>query len=125
LRRIAQALRPGGACYIEDFSERAPFPEPDLRDLRDIVFGITVTGIDAYVADLRAAGFNRIEAIDLTDQWVPFVTERLTTWRANQAVYTRGHSAAAYHEQERFYAAVARLFESGRLGGLRVVAHVP
>src|SRR5262249_29671084 len=73
LTRIAQALRPGGGCCIEDFSERAPFTELDLRDLRDVVFAISVTPIDPYVADLRAAGFTRIEATDMTEEWAPFV----------------------------------------------------
>ena len=125
LARIAQALRPGGGCYLEDFSERAPFIESDLRDLRDVVFAITVTGIEAYIADLRAAGFTRIEATDMTEQWAPFVSARLTAWRGNRNSYTRDHGAAAYAAQETFYAAVARLFESGRLGGVRLVAHVP
>jgi sarcosine/dimethylglycine N-methyltransferase len=125
LARIARALRPGGGCYIEDFSERAPFTEHDLRDLRDAVFAITVTSIDTYVADFRAASFSRIEATDMTEEWTPFVTARLTAWRGNRNAYARDHGAAAYAAQENFYAAVARLFESGRLGGVRLAAHVP
>ncbi len=125
LSRIAATLRPGGGCCLEDFSMRAPFGDADLRDLRDIVFGITVTDTDDYVADLRAAGFARIEVIDMTDEWTPFVIARLEAWRANHAAYSRTHGEAAYAAQETFYAAVARLFESGRLGGVRVVAHVP
>jgi cyclopropane fatty-acyl-phospholipid synthase-like methyltransferase len=125
LSRIARALRPGGGCYIEDFSLRAPLTESDLRELRDVVFGINVTSIDQYVADLRGAGFARIDATDMTDHWVPFVSARLKAWRDNRAAYARDHGEAAYAAQERFYAAVARLFETGGLGGVRVVAHVP
>jgi len=125
LAQIARALRPGGGVYLEDFSERVPFTEPDRRDLREIVFGVTVTGTEAYVADLHVAGFTRIEATDMTDHWVPFVTARLKAWRENQTAYERDHGAAAYAEQERFYAAVARLFENGSLGGVRLVAQVP
>ena len=125
LARIARTLRPGGGCCIEDFSMRAPFSAPDLRDLREIVFGIAVTDTDSYVADLRATGFDRIEVADMTDHWTPFVTERLRTFHANHAAYARAHGEAAYAAQEAFYAAVARLFEGGSLGGIRVLAHVP
>ncbi|MGH7124187.1 MAG: class I SAM-dependent methyltransferase [Stellaceae bacterium] len=125
LTRIARALRPGGGCCLEDFSIRAPLEAADLRDLRDIVFGITVTSTEAYVADLGAAGFADIECTDMTNEWTPFVTARLQAWRANRGAYARAHGEAAYAAQDRFYAAVARLFESGRLGGVRVVAHAP
>jgi cyclopropane fatty-acyl-phospholipid synthase-like methyltransferase len=125
LARIAQALRPGGGCAIEDFSMRAPFAPHDLRDLREIVFGITVTGIADYVRDLEAAGFVDIAATDMTEDWTPFVTQRLKAWRENHAAYARAHGKAAYVAQETFFAAVARLFESGSLGGVRLVARVP
>jgi cyclopropane fatty-acyl-phospholipid synthase-like methyltransferase len=124
LARIARALRPGGACYIEDFTARAPFSARDLGDLREVVFAITVTNVAQYLADLHSAGFARIEAMDMTDHWTPFVTERLKAWRENHAVYAERHGEAAYMGQETFYAAVARLFENGSLGGVRLVAHV-
>lgn len=124
LARIAQTLRSGGACYIEDFTARVPFSARDLRDLREVVFGITVTDVAQYLTDLRSAGFARIEATDMTDHWTPFVIERLKAWRENHAVYAEGHGEAAYLAQEAFYGAVARLFENGSLGGVRLVAHV-
>ncbi|HKX09777.1 MAG TPA: class I SAM-dependent methyltransferase, partial [Stellaceae bacterium] len=102
LARIASALRPGGGCCLEDFSMRAPFEAADLRDLRDIVFGITVTSTEAYVADLHAAGFASIEVMDMTDEWTGFVTARLQAWRANHAAYARAHGEAAYAAQETF-----------------------
>lgn len=125
LARIARTLRSGGGCCIEDFSMRAPFSAPELRDLREIVFGVTVTSTDAYIVDLRAAGFSRIEVTDMTDHWTPFVTERLRAFHANYSAYAQAHGEPAYAAQETFYAAVARLFEGGSLGGIRVVAHVP
>jgi cyclopropane fatty-acyl-phospholipid synthase-like methyltransferase len=124
LTQIVRTLRPGGRVFLEDFSMRAPFEAPELRDLREIVFGITVTSVADYVADLRAAGFSEIDPVDMTDEWTPFVTERLRAFRENRATYVSAHGEAAYTAQETFYAAVARLFEGGRLGGVRLVAHV-
>ena len=103
----------------------APFAARDLKDLREIVYGITVTSIEDWVGDLRAAGFVDIAATDMTDRWTPFVVARLEAWRDRHAEYASAHGEDAYAAQERFYAVVARLFESGSLGGVRLVARVP
>lgn len=125
LGRLAQLLRPGGGVYVEDLCERAPFAAHDLADLRRVVFGVTVTPPDAYVADLRAAGFVDVAAMDLTADWAPFATVRLAAWRADRDAYVHVHGEAAYVAQERFYATIARLYDGGSLGGLRLVARVP
>jgi len=122
--RIASALRSGGAFYIEDLCMRAPFAKDDLRDLREVVFGITVTSIRDYVADLRSAGFADIVATDLTSDWAPYAPARLAAWRENHASYATVHGEGAYAAQERFYAVIARLYNSGSLGGVRLVARL-
>jgi cyclopropane fatty-acyl-phospholipid synthase-like methyltransferase len=123
--RLARALRPGGSAYIEDLCARTPFAPAELRDLREIVFGITVTSIDDYAADAAGAGFTDIVATDLTGDWAPFAATRLQAWRANHAEYARVHGEGAYAAQELFYAVILRLYESGSLGGVRLVARVP
>ncbi len=123
--RMARTLRPGGGCYIEDLCMRAPFGEEDLRDLHEIVFGTTVTGIDDYAADARSAGFVDVVATDMTSDWGPFAAERLTAWRQNHAAYAQTHGEAAYAAQELFYRVIARLYDGGSLGGVRLVASVP
>ncbi len=125
VRRLAAVLRPGGTCFVEDFTMRAPFAAPALRDLRETVFAITVTGVDDWVADLEAAGFVDVSATDMTEEWQLFVTARLAAWRGNRDAYVRVQGEGAYAAQEKFYAAVARLFEGGSLGGVRLVARHP
>jgi cyclopropane fatty-acyl-phospholipid synthase-like methyltransferase len=123
--RLARALRPGGWCYVEDLCARAPFATADLRDLRDVVFGVSVTGIEEHVDDLQAAGFVDVIAADETADWAPYTRARLAAWQANHASYAAAHGEGAYAAQELFYAVIARLFESGSLGGVRLVARVP
>ena len=123
--RLKRALRPGGRCYIEDFCLRTPLAAQDLRDMRDVVFAITVTSIEDYVNDLRAAGFTDVAATDMTGDWAPFVAARLAQWRENHANYANAYGERAYAEQELFYAVVARLYEGDSLGGVRLVARVP
>jgi cyclopropane fatty-acyl-phospholipid synthase-like methyltransferase len=122
--RLARALRPGGGCYVEDLCMRAPFAVQDQRDLRDIVFGVSVTGIDEHADDLRAADFIDVVATDQTADWAPYTSARLAAWQANHASYARAHGEGAYAAQELFYAVIARLFASGSLGGVRLVARV-
>ncbi len=121
-RRLAGALAPGGQVYIEDLCQRAPFAERDRQDLRRVVYGLTVTSIDDYARDLAQAGFTSIVPTDLTPDWAPFARERLAAWRANQAPYAGVHGEGAYAAQEHFYTVIARLYDSGSLGGIRVTA---
>ena len=121
-RNIAPSLEVGGKLLIEDLCSRKPFSAPDLHDLRHVVYGITVTSVDAYVADLASAGLTSVQVEDLTPDWAPYAAQRLTAWRANRAEYVRVHGAAAYAGQERFYAVIDRLYESGSLGGVRLIA---
>jgi SAM-dependent methyltransferase len=125
LARMAQALRPGGGCYIEDLCMRAPFSAEDARDVRNIVYGISVSSIADYADDLRRGGFVDVVTTDLTGDWAPYAADRLVKWRADRVAYARIHGEGAYAAQEKFYSVIARLYESGSLGGVRLVARVP
>lgn len=123
--RIARTLRPGGICFIEDLTMRAPFSAADLHDLRQDVFGVSVTSIDDYVADLHAAGLTDIVAEDLTEDWAPFAIARWHTWRTDRAAHVQAQGEGAYAAQERFYAVIAQLYAGGSLGGVRLIAPAP
>jgi cyclopropane fatty-acyl-phospholipid synthase-like methyltransferase len=123
--RLAHALRPGGGVYVEDLCMRAPFAPADLRDVHEIVFGMTVTSIADYASDAASAGFADIVTTDLTEDWAPFADTRLQAWRANHAEYARIHGEGAYAAQELFYSVILRLYESGSLGGVRLAARRP
>jgi sarcosine/dimethylglycine N-methyltransferase len=123
--RLAHALRSGGGCYVEDLCARAPFAPEDLRDLREVVFGVSVTSIEDYAKDMRAAGFVDVAVTDLTSDRAPYAAERLRLWRQNHEPYARVHGEGAYAAQEKFYSVIARLYDSGSLAGVRLVARAP
>jgi sarcosine/dimethylglycine N-methyltransferase len=123
--RLARALRAGGGCYIEDLYMRALFTDDDCNNLRKIVYAISMTSIDEYVADLQSAGFGGIAATDLTSDWAPYAADRLQNWRQNHQTYARIHGEEAYAAQEKFYSVIAHLYDSSSLGGVRLTAHVP
>jgi sarcosine/dimethylglycine N-methyltransferase len=120
--RLADALRAGGGCYVEDLCRRAPFTPRDLEDVRHVVYGNSITTIDDYLRDLRHAGFADVATTDLTPDWAPYAAERLAAWRANHAAYAAVHGEGAWQAQGLFYTVIARLYDSGSLGGVRLVA---
>ena len=120
--RLRRTLRPGGRCHIEDLCMRATFSPRDLGDVRNIVHGNTVTSIADYKADLESAGFVDVATTDLTPDWAPYAAERLTAWRDGHTAYAQAHGEGGYSAQELFYTVIARLYEGGSLGGVRLQA---
>ena len=124
LARLARMLRRGGQCYIEDLFQRAPFAQSDLPDVRHTIFGVTLTSIADYVRDLHEAGFTEITATDLSDDWATFCGARMAAWQADRPRHVRVHGEQIYTQLDTFYTVVFRLFGSGSLGGVRLVARV-
>jgi len=121
-RRLVRALRSGGGCYIEDLYMRAPSSPEDLRDVRNVLIGNTMTTIDEFIMDLDKAGFVQVRATDLTEDAKPFVAARLAAWQEEPITHRDRYGAAAYVAMETFYATVSRLFVNGSLGCVRLVA---
>ena len=122
LARLARMLRRGGQCYIEDLYQRAPFATSDLHDVHQTIFGVTLTSIADYVRDLHEAGFTGMTATDLSDDWAAFCGARMAAWQADRPRHVRVHGEPIYTQLDTYYAVVLRLFDSGSLGGVRVVA---
>ena len=122
LARCADTLKPTGKIYIEDLYQRAPFAEDDLPDVAQTIYGVTLTSAEDYVRDLHDAGFTNIEATDMTGDWTAFCGARTAAWRGTRERHERVHGASTYARLETFFSTVVRLFESGRLGGLRLIA---
>jgi sarcosine/dimethylglycine N-methyltransferase len=122
LARLTRALRHGGKFYTEDLCQRAPFASSDLPDVRHILFGVTLTSIADYVRDLHEAGFTAITATDLSDDWTAFCGARAAAWHADRTRHVRVHGEPIYSRLDTFYTMVLRLFGSGSLGGVRLVA---
>jgi cyclopropane fatty-acyl-phospholipid synthase-like methyltransferase len=124
LRRIAAALRSDGRLYIEDLCERAPFAPADRADVEWTLFAVTMTTAADYLQDVRSAGFTVIEATDMHDEWAAFCAARAATWRGDANRHRRVHGEAIFATLDVFFTTVRRLFESGSLGGVRIVATV-
>lgn len=123
LTRCATLLRPSGALYVEDFFALAPFTSAEADSLARDVFARSLPTREEYLAALAASGFVDVEWVDMTSEWTRFVVERLRAWVQGEARTHAVHAGSHLYEARlAFYSAMARLFEGGHLGGVRVKA---
>ncbi|MBM3818206.1 MAG: methyltransferase domain-containing protein [Acidimicrobiia bacterium] len=125
LERLRQALRPGGWLYVEDLYARAPFKGDDVADVKHVLYGVTMTGVEEYQREVNAAGFTVVEMSEMSGPWGAFCAERAAAWKAAADRHVRVHGIETYATLEGFFTTVQRLFERGSLGGLRLLAQVP
>ena len=122
LRRLFASLRPGGRLYIEDLCARAPFTDDERPDVAQMLYGVTMTSAEEYERDIVAAGFDDVVITDVSDVWGAFCAARAASWRADAGRHLRVHGEEIVTMLDRFFTTVARLFASGRLGGVRILA---
>jgi sarcosine/dimethylglycine N-methyltransferase len=125
LARLAATLRPGGRIYIEDLVVRAPFSPGDAEAVRQMLYGETVTSVHDYAADLMKAGFVDVETTDMTPAWTVFCQARAAAFVGSRDRQERVHGREIASRLETFFSTVHRLFASGSLGGVRIVARRP
>lgn len=116
--QAARFLHTGGRMYIEDFYDRSGtashLTAKELRQLHEVVACPYLPSASVYIADVEAAGFDRVEFEDVSEKWAGLVRERAEKYRADEEMPN-----AALQE---FYDTVAELFEGGNVGGVRLTA---
>jgi len=119
--RLFDLLRPGGRLHVEDMFALRPFTPAEQNDLSRF-YAQCLTSRETYVANLEAAGFEGVRFEDMTDDWSAFTRARLAAFRADRAAQVGIHGETVVEDLDGFYALVVRLFDSGRLGGVRLSA---
>ena len=120
--RLHDALRPGGMIYVEDFFLHGGFSAEEQPILDEVIYAQSLPKRDEYIGHLKDAGFHDIRFEDMTGQWMPFVIERATAYRARLDEHRALHGREMTDALDRFYDGVATLFRGGSFGGLRVTA---
>ena len=117
-----RVLAPGGRIAFTDWIAKPGLSEKDRTALRSGIAAVGIETIEGYRALLAGAGFQAIEAEDLSDEWAPILRERLAMYERlrEEAKATDGHDPHAG------YVAVYRYFvdlvSGGALGGGRFSA---
>jgi len=122
LSRCHDALKPGGALFVEDYYQRGPLSAAERRALAEKVYCRYLPDFAAYEAQLRDAGFTAVELEDQTESWAGFVAGRLAGFRADRDRLIAVHGQDLFDALDDFYATVDGLFAGGNLGGVRIVA---
>ncbi|MEA3184764.1 MAG: hypothetical protein QOJ74_1241 [Ilumatobacteraceae bacterium] len=116
------ALSVGGGMYIEDFAKRRE-PTADEAALLDVKVQCPVLPSPIeYDAQLRAAGFVDLHVEDVTSEWCAFTAARLEEFRAARARNVAVHGLDIVDGLDDFYGTVARLFDTGVIAGLKILA---
>jgi len=121
-RRCFEALRPGGAMYVEDYFERGMLTDAERGTLANKVYCRDLPRLKELRRDLAGAGFAEVEIEDVTAFWTGHVTERARSWRAGRERETALHGEEVFAGLDDFYSSIAALFQGGNLGGMRLVA---
>src|SRR5206468_362678 len=91
-----------------------------LKRLVEWMAATTLQSLDSYRALLGRAGFVRVEAEDLSDEWRPLVKARLATFRALRGDLAARLPETRARDYEQLYAFFVGLLEDGKLGGGRL-----
>ena len=124
-RRCFEALRPGGAMYVEDYFERGALTGGERGMLAEKVYCRDLPHLEALRRDLAAAGFAEVGIEDVTAFWTAHVAERARSWRAGRQREAALHGEEVFAGLDDFYSSIARLFQGGNLGGMRLIARKP
>jgi sterol 24-C-methyltransferase/phosphoethanolamine N-methyltransferase len=120
-----RCLKPGGVLFAEDFFERAPFDEPERRTLRHDVYVKYLPSLARYREELVAAGFVVEVSEDLTQEWTAVTRQRVAAFDAERDQQVAVHGEALVDGLRFFYDSVAKLFEGGHCGGVRLLCRKP
>lgn len=122
LRRCRSLLRAGGGLHAEDFFIRNPLDDEERTLLRDEVQCAHLVDRPTYIDELVSAGFGDVRFDDCTDDWAAFVRDRARDFRSDREAFATLHGRDAFDALASFYSTMERLFDGGRLGGVRVTA---
>jgi len=122
LRKLHDALTPGGMLFAEDLYQLKEPAASDLEDFENHLFPNSLVPLEAYQQTLDDAGLEIVELTDMTRDWTAFTASRLAAFRDNRAGYSAIHGADGYATIETFYAKMTGYFADGLVGGLRFTA---
>ena len=115
-----RVLAPGGRLAFTDWIARATLGERERARLAQWMAATTLQSLDGYRTLLGRAGFVRVEAEDLSDEWRPLVKARLGTFRAMRRDAATRLPEARAREYAQLSAFFVGLVEDGKLGGGRL-----
>ncbi len=122
LGECARVLLPGGRFAFTDWIAHARLADGERQRLADWMAAVSLQSLVGYRELLARAGFDGIEAEDLSTEWIGILRRRLEMYRAMREDTVTRFGQGRYDEYNQLYAFFVRLVESGKLGGARFSA---
>jgi SAM-dependent methyltransferase len=122
LAECARLLIPGGRIAFTDWVAGPRLEPGERRRLSEWMAAAGIESLEGYKRLLARAGFEAIEAEDLSDWWRRILRERLRMYRSLEADTVGRFGQARYDEYDQLYAFFVGLQEAGKLGGGRFSA---
>ena len=127
-KAVAEAfrvLRPGGRAVISTLTAPAPLPPQDGELLRRGLGVRAVPSRARWAAVFSEAGFQPVEAIDLTERWATILRERLAMYRILREETEAARMPTGDDWFHRAYPIFVELISTGGLGGVLITATKP
>jgi ubiquinone/menaquinone biosynthesis C-methylase UbiE len=122
LAECARVLAPRGRVAFSDWIATPRLDDGERRRLDEWMAAVSIESIAGYRERLARAGFDGIEAEDLSREWRHIVRQRLAVYRSLHADTVPRLGQARYDEYEQLHAFFVGLVERGKLGGARFSA---
>jgi sarcosine/dimethylglycine N-methyltransferase len=122
LAECARALKPAARLAFTDWIARPRLEDNERRRLFDWMAAISLESIEGYRRLLARAGFDGVEAEDLSADWIGILRGRLRMYRSMREHTIVRFGEARYDEYNQLYAFFVSLVEAGKLGGARFSA---
>lgn len=122
LGECARVLKPAGRIAFSDWIARPRLEDNERARLFDWMAAVSLQSIEGYRRLLARAGFEGVEAEELSAEWISILRERLRMYRSMRAHTVARFGQARYEEYNQLYAFFVGLVEAGKLGGARFSA---
>lgn len=122
IRECARVVRYGGRLAFTDIVQRGTLDDRERARLREEMAYPSVETIDGYRKLLQDSGCEGIQTEDLSDEWARILVSRLAMYRSLRASTVAKFGEARGESWDRAYSFFVGLYETGQLGGVRVIA---
>jgi len=115
-------LKPGGIFYADDFCKLHEFSQEEEKFMANDVYVQACPTVPEYKRHLQQAGFQVLEVADLTASWTEFTAHRTAEFSLHATRHEAVHGKEVFSRLDSFYSSISKLFASGHVGGIRIVA---
>jgi sarcosine/dimethylglycine N-methyltransferase len=124
IAQCRRVLKRGACVSFTDIVERSPLLEAERHQMANEMQFAQIYRPADYHQALRANGFEVTLTEDLSERWTQILQDRFKMYCSLRDTTVARFGQAHHDHWERMYGAFVGLYSQGKLGGLRILAHV-